>query len=166
MIMIDFLQLFKGMLFNFLIYFFLASLYAQIQLNEKMVSHFSKSLLTGMIFGGIACLGMAVGVDLQVGMKVDGRIRIVGIATSYGGVGAGIITALIVTTFRAFLGGLGVYVGVAGIFGGFLVGAIFNRKNFSKAQYFNWKNLILLGIVLTLQAQLFIFLFFPFDVAV
>lgn len=156
-------QMFNGMLFNFLIFFFLASLYNQI--NTRNISLIKKNCLTGVIFGAIACLGMVIGIELQPGLKIDGRVLIVGVSAAYGGPISGIISALIVSVFRAYIGGLGVYVGIAGIFGAFLTGYFFHKKTVLKPVPYGWRTLGFLGLALTLQAQLFVPLFFPLDVA-
>lgn len=163
--MVDISILFKGMSINFLVFFFLAFLYNQTRLARNEISTFSRDCLTGIVFGAIACFGMAMGIELQPGLKVDGRIVIVGMAAAYGGPVSGGVAALCVSGFRAFIGGAGVYVGLAGIIGGFVVGSIFHRYLAKKPIPYDWKSLALLGLLLTLQAQLLVPLFFPFEVA-
>lgn len=163
--MVVMLQLLKGLFLNFLFFFFLASLFNQVQFNKTIFNSFAQNVLTGIIFGAIACLGMAMGIELQPGLKIDGRIILVGVASAYGGPLSGVIAAIIVCAFRAFLGGLGVYVGIAGIIGACLTGILFYYKISTKPIPYNGIALGLLGLALTLQAQLWAPLLLPIDIA-
>lgn len=71
------------------------------------------SLLSGLLFGAVAVLGMMTPVRWAPGIIFDGRSIILGIAGLFGGPLAAGVAALLAGTYRAALGGAGVWMGLA-----------------------------------------------------
>ncbi len=121
-------------------------------------------LTVGGSFALIAFVGMTLPVEIIPGVKIDGRILIVGIAGAFYGPVAGLFTGGLVTLIRIFMGGNLVLLGSLGIMGGAGVGILFWYKKWLKSDY-PIVPLILLGALLTFQAQIWIPVFFPLEKA-
>ncbi len=72
----------------------------------------STRLLGGTLFGLVALVGMSYPVTLEPGLIFDARTVIVAMAGLFGGWPAAAVSALIVGGFRAWLGGVGVWMGL------------------------------------------------------
>ncbi|MBT4269325.1 MAG: PAS domain S-box protein [Deltaproteobacteria bacterium] len=114
----------------------------------------------------IAVIGMISRIELSDGHYIDGRIILVGISAAYAHPIAGIVSALLVSMFRVSLGGAGVPIGVIGICGGALVGMLFFKSNKSIPKMYSPVMLLIFGLLLTLQAQVWIPILYPWDVAI
>jgi diguanylate cyclase (GGDEF)-like protein/PAS domain S-box-containing protein len=69
-------------------------------------------VLSGALFGGICVIGMLLPVEVTPGVIIDPRSVILSMAGLFGGPIVAAITAVIAITYRLFVGGDGVYVGV------------------------------------------------------
>lgn len=69
--------------------------------------------LTGLLFGGICVVGMMLPVEIVPGVIFDPRSVILSMASLFGGVIVAAISAAIAGGYRIWIGGGGVYVGVA-----------------------------------------------------
>ena len=114
----------------------------------------------------IAVIGMISRIELDDGHYIDRRIILVGISAAYAHPIAGIVSALLVSMFRVSLGGAGVPIGVIGICGGALVGMLFFKSNKSIPKMYSPVMLLIFGLLLTLQAQVWIPILYPWDVAI
>ena len=79
-------------------------------------------LVTGLLFGGVALLGMLTPVVLQPGLIFDGRSIILAVAGLFGGPLAAVLAATIAGSYRAWLGGVGAPMGIAVIIGAASIG--------------------------------------------
>jgi PAS domain S-box-containing protein len=69
--------------------------------------------LTGLLFGGICVVGMMLPVEIIPGVIFDPRSVILSMAGLFGGFAIAAISAIIAGGYRIWIGGGGVYVGVA-----------------------------------------------------
>jgi len=69
--------------------------------------------LTGLLFGGICVVGMMLPVEIIPGVIFDPRSVILSMAGLFGGFAVAAISAIIAGGYRIWIGGGGVYVGVA-----------------------------------------------------
>lgn len=81
----------------------------------------------GLLFGAVAVAGMMTPFHYSAGIIYDGRSIVLSMAGLFGGPTVAGISALIAGAFRASLGGVGVWAGLATIIGCALVGLAFRR---------------------------------------
>ena len=72
-----------------------------------------EKILSGIVFGGICVVGMFLPIEVSPGVIFDPRSVILSISGLFGGPLVAAIAAVIAGGYRLFLGGAGVYVGVA-----------------------------------------------------
>jgi len=77
--------------------------------NNKTI----EKVLTGLLFGGICVVGMMLPVEITPGVIFDPRSVILSMASLFGGFAVAAISAVIAGAYRIWIGGGGVYVGVA-----------------------------------------------------
>ena len=164
--MMIFFDILLKLLQHLTIFFTLIYLIKYIVLSKYKVSSKLEYPINGVLFAIIACIGMVMRIELGAGTYIDGRIILVGISAAYIHPIAGIVTAILVSFFRLSIGGIGVPIGIIGICGGALVGILFYVRNKSIPKNYSPQMLILLGLLLTIQAQIWIPILFPWDVAV
>ncbi|MBT4089680.1 MAG: PAS domain S-box protein [Deltaproteobacteria bacterium] len=148
-------------IFFLLVYIFRYLLSAKYKVPPK-----TQNILNGILFAVIAGIGMISRIELGEGQYVDGRIILVGISAAYIHPIAGVVSALLVSMFRISMGGVGVPIGVIGICGGALVGVLFYKSNKSIPKIYSPLVLLILGLLLTLQAQVWIPILYPWDIAI
>ena len=148
-------------IFFLLVYIFRYQLSAKYKVPPK-----TQNILNGILFAVIAGIGMISRIELGEGQYVDGRIILVGISAAYIHPIAGVVSALLVSMFRISMGGVGVPIGVIGICGGALVGVLFYKSNKSIPKIYSPLVLLILGLLLTLQAQVWIPILYPWDIAI
>ncbi|MFP4076747.1 MAG: diguanylate cyclase domain-containing protein, partial [Halochromatium sp.] len=83
-------------------------------------------LLTGLLFGLTAVLGMTYPVTIGPGLFFDGRTIIIGMAGLFGGVPGALVSGLIAAIYRGWLGGAGMVMGIATIVTAMVFGALFH----------------------------------------
>lgn len=107
-------------------------------------------LVTGLLFGGVALLGMLTPVVVQPGLIFDGRSIILAVAGLFGGPLAAALAALPAAAYRWWLGGVGAAMGVSVIFGaaGIGVGWFYLRRY--KAWAVDLPGLFLFGLLVHL----------------
>jgi len=84
-------------------------------------------LASGLLFGGVAVIGMALPFQYQPGIIYDGRSIILALAGLFGGAITTAVSIVAAGTYRALLGGVGVWAGLASIVVPALVGLVFRR---------------------------------------
>ena len=91
-------------------------------------------LFSGLLFGGVALVGMMTPVTLQPGLIFDGRSIIMTVAGLFGGPVTAFLAALIAASYRYWLGGVGAVGGVGVIIGTATIGIVWHylRRNSSK----------------------------------
>ena len=82
-------------------------------------------MVSGLLFGAIAVVGMAMPIELTPGIIFDVRSVTLAVAGFWGGPIVGGIAALLAGIFRSWVGGDGTWVGVAMIFGAVAIGLTF-----------------------------------------
>ncbi|MEJ5300107.1 MAG: PAS domain S-box protein [Thermodesulforhabdaceae bacterium] len=104
-------------------------------------------LATGISFGVIAVAGMVFPVHYAPGIIYDGRSIIMTLAGLFGGGVTTAVAATIAIAWRVFLGGPGVWAGVASIVASGLVGLIFRRACDNRPEKVGILRLFLIGVV-------------------
>lgn len=137
----------------------------QIALSRNKKSPFAQTLLFGVLFGIAAVIGMMTPVQYGDGVIFDGRSIILFIAGIFGGPVSALISAMIAGGYRAWLGGAGMYVGIAVILMSALIGVAFYY--YRKSVGGSLKALHLLGAGLLVHAiELLLFLSLPGGIGV
>ncbi len=116
-------------------------------------------LLSGLLFGGVAVAGMATPFQLQPGVIYDGRSIILVLAGLFGGTLSAAVAAALAASYRAVLGGAGVWAGLASIIGPALLGLAFRRASRGRPERLGVPTLYGMGIaahVLMLACQLLV----------
>ena len=80
-------------------------------------------ILSGVLFGGVALIGMMTPMTLQPGLIFDGRSIIMTVSGMFGGPLTVAITAAIAAGYRGWLGGVGTVTGIAVIVGTAAIGS-------------------------------------------
>jgi PAS domain S-box-containing protein len=80
------------------------------------------ALFSGLLFGGVALVGMMTPMTLQPGLIFDGRSIIMAVAGLFGGPVAALVAAAMAGWYRFWLGGVGTVTGLAVIAGTALIG--------------------------------------------
>jgi PAS domain S-box-containing protein len=86
-----------------------------------------EKLLSGLLFGGICVVGMMLPVEIIPGVIFDPRSVILATASLFGGPVVAAISATIAGAYRMFIGGGGVYVGVAVVISCSLLGLLYRH---------------------------------------
>lgn len=119
--------------------------------------------LLGLMFGGVAALGMADPVRVAPGLFIDARNVMVGLAGPFGGPLAGAVAALLSGAFRLWMGGPGAVAGVTSLFGAGLIGMLVGAAARRSGRFSN-RHLTALALLVTVMAP-FSFLLLPPDLA-
>ena len=72
-------------------------------------------LLSGLLFGAVAVAGMAVPFQYQPGIIYDGRSIVLALSGLFGGWITGLVSVVVAGAYRAVLGGVGIWAGLASI---------------------------------------------------
>lgn len=81
------------------------------------------ALLSGLLFGGVALVGMMTPMTLQPGLIFDGRSIILTVSGMFGGPLAAAIASAMAIAYRVWLGGVGAVMGIAVIAGTAAIGS-------------------------------------------
>jgi diguanylate cyclase (GGDEF)-like protein len=104
-------------------------------------------ILSGILFGTTAIIGMTMPFTLLPGVIFDGRTVIHNIAGLFGGPFVAFIAAVISSAYRYYLGGAGTVVGISTIVQSSLLGILFHYLHHRKKVAINTKNLIILSVI-------------------
>ncbi|CAO3376750.1 ATP-binding protein [Azospirillum argentinense] len=121
------------------------------------------NVLLGLVFGGVAVLGMADPVRVAPGLFIDARNVMVGLAAPFGGPLAGAMAALLPGAFRVWMGGPGAVAGVTSLVGAGLIGMLVAAAARRSGRFGN-QHLTALALLVTVMAP-FSFLLLPPDLA-
>jgi len=116
-------------------------------------------VLSGILFGGMAVIGMTLPIHYSAGIIYDGRSIILGMAGLFGGGIASAISILIAGVYRIQIGGAGVWAGLATIIGCAMTGLAFRRFYGNRPEEIGTLPLYWVGIsihVVMLASQLLI----------
>ncbi len=114
-------------------------------------------LLSGILFGGVAVVGMAVPFQYQPGVFYDGRSIVLALSGLFGGWITTCVSVAAAGVFRALRGGAGVWAGLASIVGPALLGLVLRRMARGRVERLTVLHLYGLGLaahLLMLASQL------------
>ncbi|MDO9254379.1 MAG: ATP-binding protein [Bacteroidales bacterium] len=118
--------------------FNLSLLVAVSVLSGFIITHWKRDtvtgiLLQGLLFGGVALLGMLHPFEFAPGVIFDGRSVVISVCTLFFGPVAGLIVTLTALIYRVYLGGGGLLTGISVIAASYLIGlAYYYKKRKSK----------------------------------
>ncbi len=121
--------------------------------------------VAGLFFGAITIIGMNMPVSYQPGIFYDGRSIVLSLAGLLGGDIVSGIAALLALVYRLYLGGVGVWAGIATIVTSALVGLFFRRIYKNKAENISGIHLLLMGLI-THLVMLLCQMLLPWDSAI
>lgn len=96
-----------------------------------------QAIITGMLFGAFAIITMSDPIHLISGGIVDARHVIVMVSTMLTGWLGGLISTIIASFYRGYLGNPGAIPGISTIVAAYVIGLIYNRLT-GKGVQFNW----------------------------
>jgi len=128
---------------------------ALITIYNLILKHWKKDsisyvLVSGMLFGITAVIGMTMPYTFIPGVIFDGRTVIHNIAGLFGGPLVALVAAIISSVYRYYLGGIGYFVGIATIIQSSFFGVMFYYLHHRKRIAINAKNLIILSFITNL----------------
>jgi diguanylate cyclase (GGDEF)-like protein/PAS domain S-box-containing protein len=137
------------LIYSITILFTLSLLYGFIvhSFSSKVLT---KQLLSGVLFGGICIIGMIFPTEVSPGVIFDPRTVVLSIAGLFGGPIVAIIAAIIAGGYRIFIGGGGVYVGVAVVVASVCIGLAYRYYVHRGWAKINLIQLLLFGLLVHL----------------
>ena len=108
------------------------------------------ALVSGLLFGGVALVGMLTPMQFAPGLIFDGRSIILSVAGLFGGPLTAAVGAAIAAGYRGWLGGVGAPVGIAVILGTAAIGTAWHYLRRSHPWAGNWWGLYLFGLLVHL----------------
>lgn len=115
--------------------------------RKKSTYSFVQQLINGLLFGGIAVIGMNIPITYSPGVFYDGRTIVLSLAGVFGGgitAGLSLIPGLI---YRISVGGPGVWAGSGSMITSALIGIAFRHYYRSKPESTGIAGLLVMGIV-------------------
>lgn len=116
--------------------------------NRWSLEHRHARLLAGLWFGGVCVAGMSLPLELAPGVIFDARSVVLSMAALFGGVLVGGVAALIAATYRLWLGGAGIYAGLASILLPLLFGLAYRRLHRRGLVGLGFAPLLIFGLLL------------------
>ena len=101
----------------------------------------------GVLFGGVAIVGMRLAFNYSPGIFYDGRSIILSLGGLFGGGITVLISIIVAGIYRAFIGGNGIWAGLATIVTSGLVGLVFRRIMQARKKSIGIFSLLLFGII-------------------
>lgn len=127
--------------------------------NYKLI----QQLMAGLLFGGICVVGMMLPIEVHPGVIFDPRSVVLSMAGLFGGPVVAAVSAVIAGGYRLWIGGGGVYVGVAVVISCSLLGLTYRH-----AQHKGWVKVGLLQLLvfgfLVHAVEILLFTALPADV--
>jgi PAS domain S-box-containing protein len=132
--------------------FNLSLLVAVSVLSGFIISHWKRDslkgiIMQGLLFGGVALLGMLNPFELAPGTIFDGRSVVISICALFFGPLAGIIAMLSALIYRLYLGGSGLITGISVILSSYLIGLAFYYKRGKSKKPITAFNLYFFGLL-------------------
>ena len=116
--------------------------------NRWSLEHHHARLLAGLWFGGVCVAGMSLPLELAPGVIFDARSVVLSMAALFGGVLVGGVAALIAAAYRLWLGGAGIYAGLASILLPLLFGLAYRRLHRRGLVGLGFAPLLIFGLLL------------------
>ncbi len=146
-----------GLIVNLALLICLTFIYAALRRWLPAERPYARSVVTGLLFGTIALLGMQMPVHLAPGIILDGRNVLLALAGPFGGAIAAAIAAILVAGYRLYLGGSGALAGTGSIITAALIGVVALRIRGDRTDREILPFCILLGLVVSAASLLWIF---------
>lgn len=93
--------------------------------HRKNWSEMTKSVMQGLIFGGIAIIGMLYPLEFMEGVIFDGRSVVISLCSLFFGPVSVAVASVMTIIFRYYQGGSGVFTGMFVIIASAVIGTIF-----------------------------------------
>lgn len=126
----------------------------QVRLRLPTKNGLIRSIIMGVMFCGIALLGMQLRIEIAPGVFVDARVVVVAMAGTYYGLPAACVAGTVVAIYRYHLGGPGALSGSYAVLGGGVAGWLINRWVSDQPERLTGKHFLVLGIGLFLWGLL------------
>ena len=152
--MIETQTLITGLAVNIALLLSLTLLYSLIRTHLPKGSPVNNGVVYGVLFGGIALLGMLMRLPILPGVVIDGRVVIAGLAGAFGGPLTGAVAGLIICGYRLIIGGVGTAAGIGAILTASCIGILLFIKWGSHSRVYHPLSLLGLGVVLAFQGLL------------
>jgi PAS domain S-box-containing protein len=152
--MIETQTLITGLAINVALLLSLTLLYNLFRTYLPKRSSINSGIVYGVLFGGIAVLGMLMRISILPGVNIDGRVVIAGLAGAFGGPITGAAAGLIISGYRLFLGGIGTSAGIGAILTASCIGILVYIKWGTHPRVYHPFSFLGLGIALALQGLL------------
>ena len=104
-------------------------------------------ILAGLLFGGVAVAGMLMPFKFASGIIYDGRSIVIAMAGLFGGWGTAAVSMVVAGSYRAYLGGPGLWAGLATIISCAMVGLAFRRAYGNQPERLSILSLYGFGII-------------------
>ncbi len=111
-------------------------------------------ILSGLLFGLSAIAAMITPLNFFPGVIYDGRSVVISLSALFGGGIASLIASLIAAAYRIYLGGSGVYAGVASIAVSALIGLFLRRKYRNRPANIPIQNIIIFSFIVHISVLL------------
>jgi diguanylate cyclase (GGDEF)-like protein/PAS domain S-box-containing protein len=122
-------------------------------------------LLSGLLFGASAVIGMLSAIELEPGLIFDARSVLLGVAGLFGGPLAAAIATGIAGGYRLWVGGIGLAAGMVNIVGPALLGLIFfYARQHQWVRVGVWQ-LLVFGLLLQLIETLALYFLLPSEIS-
>lgn len=152
--MIETQALITGLAINIALLLSLTLLYNLLRTYLPKGSPINNGIVYGVLFGGIAVLGMLMRLSILPGVVIDGRVVIAGLAGTFGGPLAGAVAGLIISGYRLLIGGVGTTAGIGAILTASCIGILLYIRWGSHSRVYHPLSLLGLGVVLAFQGLL------------
>lgn len=152
--MIETQTLITGLATNIALLLSLTLLYNLIKTYLPKGSPVDNGIVYGVLFGGIAVLGMLMRLSILPGVVIDGRVVIAGLAGAFGGPLTGVVAGLIISGYRLMVGGVGTTAGIGAILTASCIGVLLYAKWGNHSRVYHPLSLLGLGAVFAFQGLL------------
>ena len=113
-------------------------------------------VMQGLLFGGVALIGMLNPFEFAPGIIFDGRSVVISLCTLFFGPLAGLIAMIVALTYRIYLGGAGLITGILVIASSYLIGLVFYYRKLKKQIHLTNFNLYVFGLLVHIAMVVFL----------
>ncbi|MCF7920099.1 MAG: PAS domain S-box protein [Candidatus Cloacimonetes bacterium] len=150
-------MVFRELIQNMLLLIVFSYLYSIIYRFREKTHPYLYNILSGLLFGSIAILGMIFPFVFTEGVVFDGRSIIIFISGMFGGPVTSLIASIMTVCFRILMGGAGAGTGTGVILSSALTGVIFYYLIKSERVKCNTFNIYLFGLFVHIVMILWMF---------
>jgi len=115
--------------------------------RKKMAGSLISQIINGVLFGGIAIIGMNIPINYSPGVFYDGRTIVLSLAGLFGGGITAGLSMILALAYRMNVGGLGIWAGAASIISSALIGAFFRYSCNYKPEWVKIPGLAMMGVI-------------------